>query len=174
MDYGLGKTDANVMNPQTLKIPKTGTLKIASVSLGQVDTNGMTPLTNKIQMAHTLSETCASPNVIPTFLNCVAPCFICTAAPLLDISGKISAIIGASWQLIIVQRGKKVEMMSSPTTLMCFALVLACFNHVNALCSKKKGALAYEKLVRSFIQCILLLTLAFSSQKMPCPKSTLS
>jgi hypothetical protein len=75
----------------------------------------------------------------------------------------ISVIIGAPQQSTInVQGGKKVVMMPSPNMLTCFALVLACFTHANPFCSKEKGALTFEKVVRSFPSCMLLVTLAVS------------
>ena len=98
-----------------------------------------------------------------------------TAAPLVAISGMILVIISAPQQSkIIVQGWKKVGMMTSPTRLSCPALVLACFTHANTLCNKEEGALAFEKVVRSFLLCMLLLTLACSSQKLSCPKLSLS
>ena len=140
-------------------------------------------------------ETCAgSTNAIPKTANCIAPPVIdgnidhntkqfdllathtsFTAAPLVAISGMILVIIGAPQQSkIIVQRWKKVGMMTSQTMLSCPALVLACFSHANTLCNKEEGALAFEKVVRSFLSCMLLLTLACSSQKLSCPKLSLS
>jgi hypothetical protein len=53
-------------------------------------------------------------------------------------------------------------MMPCPNMLTCFALVLACFTHANPLCNKEKGALTFEKVVRSFPSCMLLVTLAVS------------
>ena len=98
-----------------------------------------------------------------------------TAAPLVTISGMISVIIGAPRQAKIIAQGrKKVGMMTSPTMLSCPALVLACFTHANVLCNKEEGALAFEKVVRSFLSCMLLLTLVCSSQKLSCPKLSLS
>ena len=98
-----------------------------------------------------------------------------TKAPLVDISGMISVIIGAPRQsAIIIQGGKKVVMMPSPTMLSCFALVLACFTHANSLCNEEERALAFENEVQSFLSCMLLLTNACSSQKISYPKSALS
>jgi hypothetical protein len=98
-----------------------------------------------------------------------------TAAPLVDISGMISAIIGASWQSkVIVQGGKNGVKMPSPTVLSCFDLVLKCFTHTNGLCNEEEGALAFEKEVQSVISCMLLLTNVCSSQKLSYPKSVLS
>ena len=163
---GIRGPEANRMQSQTLEIPKT----------------------------FSLQETCAgSTNVIPKTANCVAPPVIdgnidhntkqfdllathtsFTAAPLVTISGMISVIIGAPRQAKIIAQGrKKVGMMTSPTMLSCPALVLACITHANALCNKEEGALAFEKVVRSFLSCMLLLTLACSSQKLPCPKLSL-
>ncbi len=152
--------------------------------------------TLEIPKTCTHQETCSgSTNAIPKTANCIAPPVIdgnidhntkqfdllathtsFTAAPLVAISGMISVIISAPRQSkIIVQGRKKVGMMTSPTMLSCPALVLACFTHANTLCNKEEGAaLAFEKVVRSFLSCMLLLTLACSSQKLSCPKLSLS
>jgi hypothetical protein len=161
-DYGLSGADANLLNSLTSKIQKIGTLIIAPNSLGRADTN-LNPLTLEIQTTHSLAETCASQNVIPTSLNCIVLRVTCAAAPIVNISGMISVIIGAPQQsTIIVQGGKKVVMMPSPNMLTCFALVLACFTHANPLCNEEEGALTFEKVVRSFPSCMLLVTLAVS------------
>jgi len=144
------------MNPQTIEIPKTGPLTIAPGSPGRAETNLINPPTLKIQTKHTLAETCANKNVVPKSLSCVV--LTCTSAPLVH----------------TVQGGKKEAMMASPTMLSCPALVLACFTLANALCNKEEGALVFEKVVRSFLSGMLLLTLACSSQKLACPKLSLS
>ena len=123
IDYGLGGADAK--NPQTIEIPKTGPLTIAPGSPGRAETNLMNPPTLKIQTKHTLADTCANKNVDPKSPSCVV-------------------------LVHTVQGGKKVAMMTSPIMLTGSALVLACFTHGNALCNKEEGALAFEKVVRSF------------------------
>ena len=146
------------MNPQTIEIPKTGPLTIAPGSPGRAETILINPPILKIQTTHSLAETCANKNVVPKSLSCVVPRFTCTSAPLVH----------------AVQGGKKEAMMASPTMLSCPALVLACFTLANALCNKEEGALVFEKVVRSFLSGMLLLTLACSSQKLACPKLSLS
>ncbi len=166
INYGLGGEDANLMNPQTLKSPKTGTLTNApSTRPGQAETNLINPMTLKIQTTHTLPKTFPSMNIIPTTLNCVVPRFICTSAPLVHMVIEFT---------IIIQGGKKVVMMTSPTMLSCFVLVLASFTHVDSLSNEEERALAFGKVVRSFLSCMHFLTFAYSSLKMSCPKSVLS
>ena len=139
------------------------------------EANGMKSQILKITKTRSLQETRAgSTNDIPKTTNCVAPPEIdgnmnqhanqfdlllthtsFTAASLVDISGMILVIIGAPRQsAIIIQGGKKVVMMTSPTIMSCFALVLACFTHANALCNEEERALAFEKEVQSFLSCV--------------------
>ena len=163
--------------------------------LKEPEANRMKSQTLKITKTRSLQETRAgSTNDIPKTTNCVAPPEIdgnmiqhenqfdlllthtsFTAAPLVDIFEMISVIIGAPRQsAIIIQGGKKVVMMPSPTMLSCFALVMACFTHANSLCNEEERALAFENEVQSFLSCMLLLTNACSSQKISYPKSALS
>ena len=166
-------------------VPKIVSVMIVHIKcvLNGPEASRMKPQTLKIPTTLTLQETCAgSMNDICKTTNCVAPPVIdgnvsqnanqfdllpthtsFTAAPLVAISGMISVIIGAPRQAkIIVQGQKKVGMMTSPTMLSCPALVLACITHANSLCNKEEGALAFEKVVRHFLSCMLLLALACS------------
>ena len=140
--------------------------------LKEPESNGMKAQTLKIMKICMFAETRAgSTNDIPKTTNCVAPPVIdgnksqnanlfdlllthtsFTAAPLVNIYGMISVIIGAPRQLAaIIQGGKNAVMMTSSTMLSCFALVLASFTHVDSLSNEEERALAFEKVVRSFI-----------------------
>ncbi|KAL3792470.1 hypothetical protein ACHAW5_005585 [Stephanodiscus triporus] len=127
IDYSLGQADMYLMNPQTVKIPKT--LPFAT--------------------------THADGNVILTTTNYVAPPLIdwnllathasFAAAPVVAISRMISVIIGgASPQLMIIQGGKMAS-MPSPTILMCSALEECSTSHVSA--RGKEGTLAREEAI---------------------------
>ena len=74
---------------------------------------------------------------------------------------------------IFVQGGKEGAIM--PSSIMCFDLAPACSTHANALGSVEEGSLNFE-MVRSFLLCMLLLTLAHPYRKMSmsCPKLSLS
>ncbi|KAL3763780.1 hypothetical protein ACHAW5_000353 [Stephanodiscus triporus] len=114
IDYSLGRADANLMNPQTVKIPKT------------------------LPFATTHSDG----EVIPTTTNYVAPPLdwnlLAThasfaAAPIVAISRMISVIIGgASPQLMIINQGEKLATTPSPTILMCSALEACSISHVDS------------------------------------------
>ena len=140
--------------------------------LKEPESNGMKAQTLKIMKTRMFAETRAgSTNDIPKTTNYVAPPVIdgnksqnanqfdlllthtsFTAAPLVNIYGMISVIIGAPRQLAaIIQGGKNAVMMTSSTMLSCFALVLASFTHVDSLSNEEERALAFEKVVRSFI-----------------------
>lgn len=169
IDDGLGGADANLTNPQTLRIPKTGALAIVPSSPGRAATILMNPPTLKIQTKHTLAETCAKMNVVTKFLNCVVPRFTCTSAPLVDMVIIELAIIIQGGKNVVMS-GKNVLMMPSPAMLMCSDLVLACFTHVNSLCNEEEDALAFEKMVRHLSHVCFFSRLHTSHEKKSCPK----
>ncbi|KAL3783857.1 hypothetical protein ACHAW5_003676 [Stephanodiscus triporus] len=133
IDYSLGRADANLMNPQTVKIPKT------------------------LPFATTHSDG----EVIPTTTNYVAPpldwnllashasfAVAPIVAPIVAISKMISVIIGgASPQLTIIDQGEKVATTPSPTILMCSALEACSTSHVDARGKEEEGALAFEEAI---------------------------
>jgi hypothetical protein len=155
------------MKSQALKIPKT--LPLQKTCAGNTNdtpktTNCVAPPDIDGNMSHNASQL----DLLPTHTSFAA-------APLVDISGMISVIIGAPRQSkIIIHGGKKVVMIPSPTVTSFFALVLACFTHANDLCNEEECSLAFEKVVRSFLSCMLLLTRENPSRKMSWPKSVLS
>jgi magnesium chelatase subunit H len=141
--HGLGGPEGNRMKSQTLRIPKTRTL--AEACAGRMNDF---PKTNNCVVPPEIDGN-MSQNANQFDLLLTHTSF--TAAPLVNISGMISVIIGAPRQLkIIVQGGKNGVKMPSPTMLSCFDLVLACFTHTNGFCNEEEGALVFAKVVSHF------------------------
>ncbi|KAL3778118.1 hypothetical protein ACHAW5_008947 [Stephanodiscus triporus] len=96
IDFSLRQADANLMNPQTVKIPKT--LPLATTHAGG---NVIPKTTNSV----------ATPLIDWSLLSTHAS-FV--AAPIVAISRTISVIVGGdSPQLTIINQGEKVAMMPS-------------------------------------------------------------
>jgi hypothetical protein len=104
--------------------------------------------TLKIPKTRTLVETCAGRmNDIPKTNNCVAPPeiygnmsqnanqfdLLLIHSPFVAIYRMILVIIGASQSTLIIQCGKKVVMMPSPTMSACIDLVLAAHGNESIL-----------------------------------------
>ena len=129
-----------LMNPQTVKIPKT-----------------LLPL----------ATTHAGGNVIPTTTNSDSPPLIdwnllaatnasYAAAPFVA-TRMISVIIGATSSKIVIQ-GEEAATMPSPTILMRSALDACSASQIDALDEKEESASAFEEeAVRSFLSFMLRL-----------------
>ncbi|KAL3799386.1 hypothetical protein ACHAW5_010388 [Stephanodiscus triporus] len=124
IDYG-----TNLMNPQTVKIPKTLPLATAHAG-GNVDP----PTTNYV--APPLIDW----NLVATTQASNA------AASFVAISRMILVIIGAYRSKIVIQ-GEEVAMTPSPTILTRSALDACSASHVDALCKEDKGSSAFEETI---------------------------